>query len=919
MSEESLALTTTSAFLRMFEAWWLEFKLKDGRAGTLQHKLKSLFKGSGVSVSLKPYESGDGFLAFDPQDAPPASYAWLPSPPKKVELVDGDLLFFERQSRISLRALNFVEVILQTWKNGDLQDDTLMQMQHSLSRAVKCITQAQIASLCGLIQLRRDHCLATAKGLSVDDLQALRHAPLLGMPSLFPEATLRELNEKHHKALQTKALMQSTSKKEPSSQRKPDTRSKPAYDDFAPHWSVSHVDVLPVVGASCSGPPPASGCPGDSSTICPPDESSRFIENTQQAEVLLPHTSPVPQEFSDTGVSGDSFAEERALISAQAHIPVGGKLQFFWRNWKVIKASKRVVRWCRKGYRLPFAPDGERAASVLLRTVCPPDRIPHYRPGTPKHLALTDMITVLLEKHVIEPVSTGRPCFFNIVFLRPKPNGSWRLILDVSSLNEFLVVHKFSMDTPQVIRNTVPPDTWVTSIDFSDAFHHLLIHPHYRHFLAFHFAGHTYQYCACPFGLSPIPQVFTELCSPVKAFARQTWRCIVFQYIDDWLFASSDAARTLQITHLFIQLCLQLGLTVNLDKSHLTPTQHLCHLGVQWDFHLALVRPPDDKLLDVRRITAQLLHTSEAPIPLLESLMGKLVAMEKLVPYGRLHYRAFQWFLLRMLRRHGRSFVKVLLDDSTRVDLQWWTQRVQLKFHVPFRPLPPHHVIYTDASRAGWGASSANWTLSGTWSPVLRRSHINVLEMLAVLNTITLKGALLRNSVVQVCSDNLSVVYYINKQGGTRSPPLMDAVSQVLRLAERLQLTLRASYIRGDLNVIADMLSRAHTVLRTEWRLSSRTFAWVSQQSPWGPPTVDLFAHRFNSQLPRYLSACPDTDAVGVDALLCRWPQEVCYAFPPATLLQQVCVKILQERPRTLLLVASHSPTTHWFPTLQQW
>ena len=100
------------------------------------------------------------FLAFDPPDAPPASYAWLPPPPKKVELVENDLLFFERQSRISLRALNFVEVIVQTWKNGDLQEDALMQMQHSLSRAVKCITQAQIASLCGLIQLRRDQYLA---------------------------------------------------------------------------------------------------------------------------------------------------------------------------------------------------------------------------------------------------------------------------------------------------------------------------------------------------------------------------------------------------------------------------------------------------------------------------------------------------------------------------------------------------------------------------------------------------------------------------------------------------------------------------------------------------------------------------------------------------------------------------------------
>ena len=78
----------------------------------------------------------------------------------------------------------------------------------------------------------------------------------------------------------------------------------------------------------------------------------------------------------------------------------------------------------------------------------------------------------------------------------------------------------------------------------------------------------------------------------------------------------------------------------------------------------------------------------------------------------------------------------------------------------------------------GMGAFSANLTLSGIWSPVLRRSHINVLEMHAVMNTITLKGAFLCNSVVQVSSDNLSVVYYINKQGGTRSPPLMDAVSR---------------------------------------------------------------------------------------------------------------------------------------------
>ena len=79
----------------------------------------------------------------------------------------------------------------------------------------------------------------------------------------------------------------------------------------------------------------------------------------------------------------------------------------------------------------------------------------------------------------------------------------------------------------------------------------------------------------------------------------------MFQYIDDWLFASADAMMTSRVvTHFFIRLCVQLGLTFNLAKSHLIPTQHICHLGVQWDFRLALVRPPDEKL------TTQVLHTA---------------------------------------------------------------------------------------------------------------------------------------------------------------------------------------------------------------------------------------------------------------------------------------------------------------------
>ena len=56
----------------------------------------------------------------------------------------------------------------------------------------------------------------------------------------------------------------------------------------------------------------------------------------------------------------------------------------------------------------------------------------------------------LLVKDVSEVVKKGEICFFNVVFLRPKPNNR-RIILDVSKLNKFLRVKKFAMETAQKI------------------------------------------------------------------------------------------------------------------------------------------------------------------------------------------------------------------------------------------------------------------------------------------------------------------------------------------------------------------------------------------------------------------------------------------------------------------------------------
>jgi hypothetical protein len=140
---------------------------------------------------------------------------------------------------------------------------------------------------------------------------------------------------------------------------------------------------------------------------------------------------------------------------------------------------------------------------------------------------------------------------------------------------------------------------------------------------------------------------------------------------------------------------------------------------------------------------------------------------------------------------------------------------------------------------------------------------------------------------------------------------------ETLLIAEAHDIDVVAVHIRGELNVLADMLSRQRLVLKTEWRLGQVAFNWICVSSLWGAPQVDLFANRLNTQLPRYMSPCEDENAEGVDALLCSWPDTVCYAFPPTTILARVITKIQQERPRRLLLVAPWWPTKSWFPFLQ--
>ena len=253
----------------------------------------------------------------------------------------------------------------------------------------------------------------------------------------------------------------------------------------------------------------------------------------------------------------------------------------------------------------------------------------------------------------------------------------------------------------------------------------------------------------------------------------------------------------------------------------------------------------------------------------------------------------------------------ILIPRSLHVHLEWWLDPDKVLKGQPLHPLQHALQLFTDASNKGWGAHLGECTARGLWSKSEDDLHINLLELKAVLLALKQFEQLCWSQTILVCTDNTTVVSYINKEGGMKSGSLCALLWRLLFWCNQRQIVLRARQIPGHLNVIADKLSRHRQVIQTEWSLLQEVFNRLCRR--WHEPEIDLFATGFNHKLPKFVSPVPDRLAWEVDALSLQWTDLDAYAFPPTALLGQVVTKLLDHGCRRLILIAPGWPNMPWF------
>ncbi len=581
---------------------------------------------------------------------------------------------------------------------------------------------------------------------------------------------------------------------------------------------------------------------------------------------------------------------------------VGNTLTDNFQFWESIETPEHVLDWIKCGVSLPLSVDS----------------IPGFHFDNPNlNKKQSDFISGEVEKllasNSIEFCHTPPKCVSPISCV-PKKTGSYRLITDLRNVNKYCHPPAFKYEDITTVIQTVKSNDYLVKIDLKDGFHHVPVKYEYQSCLGFRWNSKYYKWKVLPFGLNASPYIFTKTLRPVIQYLRRQGLRVVL-YVDDFLLCSTEG----DIVHhkdLLIETLSNLGWKINYAKSSLNPAKNILYIGYVIDTLTSADKPmlwiPQSRLSklkhDIKRVIARGSTTARA----LARICGQCVSMTKVIIPAKLLLRN----LYRLLKTKLSWQDTLHLDGSSIKDLNWWYTSIHQWNGLVIQSQQVDCQIMTDASSTGWGAVLQGSTVlraQGFWNSRMSHESSNYRELFTVLMTLKSFKHQVQNKSVQILSDNVTTIAYINHLGGPFKD--LDIVMRAIwSEAYNLNVKLSAKHLPGVQNWLADALSRSQSTF--EWRLHPNIFKYLD--NIWGPHDIDRFASITTTQLPIYNSYHWDPLTSGVDALAQNnWEQLNNYVNPPFSMIPKV-LDLLRLQKATATLIAPVWEAQPWFQDLLQ-
>lgn len=581
---------------------------------------------------------------------------------------------------------------------------------------------------------------------------------------------------------------------------------------------------------------------------------------------------------------------------------LAGRLQHFIPEWEKITNSTFVLNNIR-GYKIPFCARPKPKKTHNARSY-----------SLTEKAILNKIIQDLLNKGALNCCKREKGEILSPFFLRQKPNGDFRFILNLKHLNKHINPPHFKLEDYRMVQNLIYKNCFMASLDLKDAYFLIPIVASHRKYLKFYFDKKIYEFTCLCFGLNIAPYIFTKIMKPVIHHLRLQGILLVI-YLDDILIFGNTFQECHDNIFKTSKILETLGFVINFEKSQLIPSQQCKYLGFIFNSVEMSLSLPLVKSQHLQQMLRSCKNKKYCKIRDLAKLIGTLVSVCPAIPYGRFHIKLLERHKYHWLKKEGGDYGRfMLLPKELSCEFDWWIHTLNRKPKQYFKSKNFVIEIFTDASPTGWGAFANGERAHGFWSIKQSRKHINFLELVAAYYGLKCFAKNKFNCQILLRLDNTTAISNINRMGSVKYKHLNSITSKIWNWCEKRGIFIFASYINSYDNVEADEESRS-TAIETEYSLNTTAFSDIKKQ--FGTPEVDLFASQLNAKCHTYFSWRQDPDSSGVDAFTISWTNIYFYAFPPFSLIPRVLNKIILEK-ATGILVVPYWPTQAWYPLFKK-
>ena len=190
-------------------------------------------------------------------------------------------------------------------------------------------------------------------------------------------------------------------------------------------------------------------------------------------------------------------------------------------------------------------------------------------------LDIDDEIEKFLQKNVITRCDHNEGEIISPIFLTKKTDGSFRLILNLKSLNKNIGKQHFKMEIITSILKLVTSNMHFTKIDLKDAYYTIPIIEEHQKYLKFANKDYLYKFTCLPNGYCHGPQKFTKALKPPLSKLHLN-NITIAAYLDDCLNMDKRERVCWENTKTIISTFPNLGFTVHPEpKSSFYPTQQI--------------------------------------------------------------------------------------------------------------------------------------------------------------------------------------------------------------------------------------------------------------------------------------------------------------------------------------------------------